>query len=97
LERTPLLPIAKYLRDNQYPNDVVDCRHWNAYSIVVDDVPETTSKLKEVAGVGQYKQASKQFAAVVGSQTGLPKIADVASVQTSDECYIFRKTREPIE
>jgi catechol-2,3-dioxygenase len=32
-ERTPLLPIPARLRDPQYPDDVVDYRHWNAHSV----------------------------------------------------------------
>ena len=36
-ERTPLLPIPKTLRDPEYPDDVVDYRHWNAHSIFFFD------------------------------------------------------------
>jgi hypothetical protein len=109
LERTPLLPIPRYLRDKEFPDDVVNYRHWNAHSIfffdpagnvveyiarhdldngaadefgsrdilcaseiafVVDDVLQTARKLKEFAMFQQYKQASKQFAAL-GDEQGL--------------------------
>jgi hypothetical protein len=35
--RTPLLPIPETLRDPNYPDDVVDYRHWNAHSIFFFD------------------------------------------------------------
>jgi catechol-2,3-dioxygenase len=108
-ERTPLLPIPARLRDPQYPDDVVDYRHWNAHSIfffdpagnvveyiarhdlknatrgsfasqdilyaseiglIVDDVPATASKLKEVVGLEQYRGGSDQFTAL-GDEHGL--------------------------
>ena len=37
IQRTPLLPIPRTLRDPQYPDDVVDYRHWNAHSIFFFD------------------------------------------------------------
>jgi hypothetical protein len=35
--RTPLLPIPPHLRDPDYPDDVVNYRHWNAHSIFFFD------------------------------------------------------------
>ena len=109
IQRTPLLPIPKHLRDPNFPEDVVNYSHWHAHSIfffdpagnvveyiarhdlknaaqgefgtadilyaseiafVVDDVAAATMKLRQVAGVAQYKGASNQFAAV-GDEHGL--------------------------
>jgi hypothetical protein len=37
LERTPLLPIPARLRDQRYPDDVVNYSHWNAHSLFFFD------------------------------------------------------------
>lgn len=36
-ERTPLLPIPQRLRDEQFPDDVVNYSHWNAHSVFFFD------------------------------------------------------------
>jgi catechol-2,3-dioxygenase len=38
--RTPLLPIPARLRDPDYPDEVVDYRHWNAHSVFFFDPAE---------------------------------------------------------
>jgi catechol-2,3-dioxygenase len=64
--------IARHDLDNAAPGDFdsADILCASEIAFVVDDVAGSTTKLKEVAGVEQYKGASDQFAAV-GDEHGL--------------------------
>lgn len=71
LERTALLPIPKRLRDPNYPDDVVDYRHWNAHSIFFLDpagnVVEYIARhdLKNAAR-GEFGSADILYASEIG-------------------------------
>ena len=39
-ERTPLIPPPERLRDPEYPDDIVNYRHWNAHSVFFFDPAE---------------------------------------------------------
>lgn len=91
--------IARHDLDNDRPGAFGsgDILYASEIGLIVDDVPLTAGKLKEVVGIGQYRGGSDQFAAL-GDERGLllvmkrGRILDFNPPSQEKAARIFRTT-----